>query len=257
MAGADSGQGALPALISILVGGFIGALFAGVGIRRSKYGVERKLLEDHQRWLVSEETVLILQTPIETLRLPVAVLRESGEIPPALFVLHPKRESLTGDVAEPRGAALPSAGPGACPAPGRGAPSGPGSAAEHRLLERLEQARQWVHQVCLDLSEASRLEQSVPPTAEWLLDNEYIIESNARDVRLNLPRRYYQELPALANEPYRGLPRIYGLARELVSHTDLRLDQENILAFIEAYQSVRRAVDRRTLGCPPDAAHRA
>ena len=103
---------------------------------------------------------------------------------------------------------------------------------------RLEKARQWVHQVCSDLSEASRLEQGAPPTAEWLLDNEYVIESNARDVQLNLPRRYYQELPALANEPYRGLPRIYGLARELVYHTDLRLDRENILAFIKAYQSV-------------------
>ncbi len=56
---------------------------------------------------------------------------------------------------------------------------------------------------------------------------------------MNLPRRYYQELPALASEPYRGLPRIYGLARELVYHTDLRLDRENILAFIKAYQSVR------------------
>jgi cyclic beta-1,2-glucan synthetase len=78
----------------------------------------------------------------------------------------------------------------------------------------------------------------VPPTAEWLLDNEYLIESNVRDVQINLPWPYYQDLPTLANEPYRGLPRIYGLARELVSHTDLRLDRENILAFIEAYQSV-------------------
>ena len=228
-----------PALIPILVGGFIGTLFAGVSIRRSKYGVERRLLEDHKRWLASEETVLILQTPIETLRFPVAVLRESGEIPPAVFVLHPKRESLTGDVRS------------------SGVPLSPAQIQEHAqrlatdhqvdpdpqrntgLLERLEQARQWIHQACLDLSEESRLGQSVPPTAEWLLDNEYIITSNARDVQLNLPRRYYHELPALANKPYRGLPRIYGLARELVSHMDLRLDKENILAFIEAYQSVR------------------
>ncbi len=210
-------SGSLSALIPTLVGGFIGTLFAGVWIRRSKYGVERRLLEDHARWLVSEETVLILQAPIETLRFPVAVLRESGEIPPAVFVLHPKRENPIGDVRSP------------------GVPLSPAQIQEHaqrlamdhqvdpnpqrntELLERLEKARQWVHQVCSDLSEASRLEQSVPPTAEWLLDNEYIIESNARDVQMNLPRRFYQELPALANEPYRGLPRIYGLAKELVS----------------------------------------
>ncbi|HUL20616.1 MAG TPA: glycosyl transferase, partial [Thermodesulfobacteriota bacterium] len=107
------------------------------------------------------------------------------------------------------------------------------------LLRRVENAHQWVHQVCLSLSEASRLEQGMPPTAEWILDNEYVVESNARDVQLNLPRRFYQELPALANDPYRGLPRIYGLAKELVSSAEWRLDRENILAFIEAYQSVR------------------
>ncbi|MGH9339087.1 MAG: glucoamylase family protein, partial [Acidobacteriota bacterium] len=106
------------------------------------------------------------------------------------------------------------------------------------LLKRLERSRRWVQQVCLDLSEACRLERSVPPTAEWLLDNEYILESNARDVRLNLPRHYYRQLPALASEPNRGLPRIYGLAQELAAHSDLCLDEENILAFIEAYQSV-------------------
>jgi len=37
----------------------------------------------------------------------------------------------------------------------------------------------------------------------------------------------------------RSLPRIYGLAKELVSSAELRLDRKNILAFIEAYQSVR------------------
>jgi len=48
------------------------------------------------------------------------------------------------------------------------------------LLRRVENARQWIHQVCLDLSEPSRLEQQcAPPTAEWILDNEYVVESNA------------------------------------------------------------------------------
>jgi cyclic beta-1,2-glucan synthetase len=229
--------GGLSALVPTLVGGFIGTLFAGVWIRRSKYGVERRLLEDHTRWLVSEETVLILQAPIETLRFPVAVLRESGDIPPAVFVLHPKRENPIGDVRSPRVPLSPAQIQEHAQRLATDHHVDPNPRRNTELLERLEVARQWVHQVCSDLSEARRLEQSVPPTAEWLLDNEYIIESNARGIQLNLPRRYYQQLPALANEPYRGLPRIYGLARELVYHTDLRLDRENILAFIEAYQS--------------------
>jgi len=42
----------------------------------------------------------------------------------------------------------------------------------------------------------------------------------------------------LAVAPNRGLPRIYGLARELAADTDLSLHEENILDFIDAYQSI-------------------
>jgi len=230
--------GVLSILIPSLAGGFVGILFSAAWIRRSRFGLERRLIEDHARWLVSGETVLILRTPIEKLSSPVAMLRESGEIPPAIFVLHPKRESLVGE-AENLGSPLSV----------RQIPEyAERLAVDHRvdpdarrnigLLKRLEQTRRWIHRACLDLAEASRLGQSTPPTAEWLLDNEYIVESNVREIQMNLPRRYFQELPSLADEPYRGLPRIYGLARDLAAHTDLRLDQENILAFIESYQSV-------------------
>ncbi|HVP57156.1 MAG TPA: glycosyl transferase, partial [bacterium] len=225
-------------LVSILAGCLIGAVLAALWMRRSKYGVARSLLRDHARWLVAEEAVIVVEIPIEAVRLPVAVLRESAEIPPAVFVLHPRAESPAGDVSVPT-VPLSAA---------QIAEYVPRLAKEHRvdpnpertteLLKRLERSRQWIHQVCLNLAEAGRVGQSVPPTAEWLLDNEYIIESNIREVQLNLPQRFYQELPALSDEPYQGLPRIYGLATELVSHTDLRLDRENILAFIEAYQAV-------------------
>ena len=193
---------------------------------------------DHARWLVSGESVLILQAPVESLQRPVALLRESSDIPPALFVMHPKRERR----AEARGPEVKLS---------------PAQILEHaqrhareqqvdlrpqrtaELLKRLKQSRQWVRQVCADLTAASRLEQKATPAADWILDNEYILEGNARDVLLNLPRRFYQQLPTLASDPYRGLPCIYGLAKDLVSHNELRLDRENILAFIEAYQSVR------------------
>jgi len=232
-------SGLRSALIPVLAGGFAGTLLSMAWIRRSRLGVERKLLEEHARWLVADETVLILQAPIETLWTPVAVLLESSGIPPAVFVLHPKRESPGGEVWSP----------GTLLTPAQLQEHAQRLATDHQvdlnppqrhteLLKRLERGRRWVHRACLDLSEASRLEQSVPPTAEWLLDNEYLLESSARDVQLNLSWQHYQELPTLGGEPYRGLPRIYGLARELVSHTDLRLDQENIVAFIEAYQSV-------------------
>jgi cyclic beta-1,2-glucan synthetase len=227
----------LSSLIPILAGGSLGALSGKLWIRRSKYGIDRRLLESHARLLTAEETVLILQAPINTLLLPAAVLRESGETPPVVFVLNPKRESPIEEVTSPV------------------VPLSPIQVQEHarrlaldhrvdpephentKLLEHLERARRWIRMVCSDLSEAIRLEQSATPIAEWILDNEYIIEGNARDIQLNLPRHYYQKLPALVNKPYQDLPRIYALAKELVSHSDLRLDGENIIAFTEAYQS--------------------
>jgi cyclic beta-1,2-glucan glucanotransferase len=225
-----------PAPIAFLVGGLFGALPCVAWMRRSKFGVRRGLIKDHARWLVPGESVLILQAPIETLRLPLAVLLESGETQPAVFILYPKREGPNGD----------DWSPGTPITPAELQEHAQRLAANHRkaliplrnseLLKRIERSRKWIHEACLDFTVANRLEQSVSPAAEWLLDNEYIIEGNTRKVLLNLPRRYYRQLPALTSGPARELPRIYALARELVSCSDLRLNQENILAFITAYQ---------------------
>ncbi len=224
--------------ILTLAGGLTGALAGLAWMRRAKYGIEPRLMQDHARWLMSGETVLILQAPIETLQIPLVVLRKSSDTPPAVFVMHPKPErrrevrssSVLLSPAQVREHALRIAeGHQVDPKPNRNT----------ELLKRLDRARLWVRQVCSDLSAATRLEQSATLAAEWILDNEYIIEESARDVLVNLPKPFYQKLPMLAAVAYQGLPRIYGLAKELVSRTGLRLDRENILAFIEAYQSVR------------------
>jgi len=215
-----------------------GALAALLWLRRSRRGVEPGVLHDHARWLVSGESVLILQAPVESLQIPLALLRESGDIPPALFVMHPKREQRL----KARGIAVKLS-------PTQIQEHAQRHAGEQRvdprpqqtteLLKRLKQSRLWIRQVCAELAAASRLEQKATPAADWILDNEYILEGTARDVLLNLPRSFYQQLPTLAAGPYRGLPCIYALAKDLVSHNELRLDRENILAFIEAHQSVR------------------
>lgn len=205
---------------------------------RARFGVETRVIRDHARWLVSGECVLILQAPVEALQRPVALLRESGDIPPALFILHPRRERRARERSPPTGLS-PAQMQEYARRHAQEQQLDPRPQHSTELLKRLKQSLRWVRQVCRDLTAASRLEQKATPVADWILDNEYILEGNARDVLLNLPRRFYQKLPALSSEPYRGLPSIYGLAKDLVSHTELRLDRENILAFIEAYQSVR------------------
>ncbi|MFN2282154.1 MAG: glycosyl transferase, partial [Anaerolineales bacterium] len=106
------------------------------------------------------------------------------------------------------------------------------------LLENLKKSRQTIHDICGDLGDSVHLEQNLSPVAEWILDNEYLIESHGRDILINLPKDYYQELPKLSADPDWDYPRIYSLAKELIAHTDVRLDREKLIAFLDAYQKV-------------------
>ena len=223
-----------------VVGGVIGIILSLVLIRRSKYGVEKSLLKAQARWMLSQEAALILQAPIERLRTPLTLLQEPNDITPTVFIFHPERK-ITFPYDKHTGLAMSST---------QLQDYAQRLSGEHQLavkplrnnelMGNLSQGLSWLQLVCQDISEASRLEQRLPSTAEWLLDNEYILESNVQDVLLNLPLRYYRKLPVLSNTSYIGLPRIYAMASELTARTYLRLDEQNIQEFVESYQSVAR-----------------
>ena len=78
----------------------------------------------------------------------------------------------------------------------------------------------------------------VTPAAEWLLDNFYLIEEQIQIARRHLPRGYSWGLPRLLNSPSAGLPRVYDIVYELISHVDAQIDTQPLSAFISAYQSV-------------------
>ena len=88
-----------------------------------------------------------------------------------------------------------------------------------------------------DIADAEYIEQTIPSSAEWLLDNMYVLEGGIEDVKLNLPKKYHKELPKILNGPLTGLPRIYALAIELVKNTVGGLNHENITDFLNSYQS--------------------
>ena len=79
---------------------------------------------------------------------------------------------------------------------------------------------------------------SVPPAAEWLLDNFHLVESEAYAVQHDLPARYYRKLPKLAARELSGKARIHAMALELIRHSDGRLDAERLTRFLLAYQTV-------------------
>ena len=113
------------------------------------------------------------------------------------------------------------------------------SRARDLLLPRLADNRRTLDAVCTLLCERQEPLRRSTPAGEWLVDNQYLIQEEARNVARLLPRGYSVELPRLRAGPGAGLPRVYDLAVQSVSHGDGRLDLASLTAFIAAYQSVR------------------
>jgi cyclic beta-1,2-glucan synthetase len=85
---------------------------------------------------------------------------------------------------------------------------------------------------------AAELERGrgVVPAAEWLLDNYHLVEEQIREIRDDLPPGYYRQLPKLAEGPFAGYPRVFGLAWAFIAHTDSHFDPDILRRFITAYQ---------------------
>ncbi len=81
--------------------------------------------------------------------------------------------------------------------------------------------------------------RGVVPAAEWLLDNYHLVEEQIREIREDLPPGYYRQLPKLAEGPFAGYPRVFGLAWAFVAHTDSHFDPDILRRFISAYQRVQ------------------
>ncbi|MGP2470937.1 GH36-type glycosyl hydrolase domain-containing protein [Yersinia sp. 2540 StPb PI] len=88
---------------------------------------------------------------------------------------------------------------------------------------------------------AAELEKgrAVVPAAEWLLDNYHLVEEQIREIRDDLPPGYYRQLPKLADGPFAGYPRVFGITWAFVAHTDSHLDPDVLCRFIMAYQRVQ------------------
>ena len=115
------------------------------------------------------------------------------------------------------------------------APRGGGSGRFH--LRQLRDHMRALRSVYVALAEDAR-QETVPPAAEWLLDNFHIIAAAARDVQHDLPPSFFRRLPRIETDEFAGLPRIYALALELIGSSGGRLDAQRLQRFIDAYQSV-------------------
>ena len=113
----------------------------------------------------------------------------------------------------------------------------PGQAPD-QLLSRLAENEGVLIGVRDLLAEAVKANRRITPAGEWLLDNFYLIEEQIRTAKRHLPKGYSRELPRLLNGSTVGLPRVYDLALETISHGDGRVDLGSLSSFVAAYQTI-------------------
>ena len=104
------------------------------------------------------------------------------------------------------------------------------------LLERLNETREILDAAQEKLAKGVEREINIGPAGEWFLDNYHVVLEHIREVRESLPRSYYRELPELRSGPLAGHPRVYQLAITLISHTEGRIDLDNVSGFVGAFQ---------------------
>ncbi len=68
----------------------------------------------------------------------------------------------------------------------------------------------------------------IAPAGEWLLDNFYLIEEQIYTGKKHLPKGYSKGLPQLLKGTSAGLPRVYDIAVEIISHSDGHVDLKSL-----------------------------
>ena len=106
------------------------------------------------------------------------------------------------------------------------------------LLARLADNEATLAHASVMLTRATGKGLRITPAAEWLLDNDYLIEEQIRTAQRDLPKGYSRELPRLLNGPSAKLPRVYDIALETIAHGDGRVDRESLSRFVASYQTV-------------------
>jgi cyclic beta-1,2-glucan synthetase len=107
-----------------------------------------------------------------------------------------------------------------------------------QLLSRLDENETILLEVYELVTEAVKANRQITPAGEWLLDNFYLIEEQIRTGRRHFPKGYSKELPRLQNGSSAGLPRVYDIAKEIISHGEGHIDPENLRRFVTSYQTI-------------------
>jgi cyclic beta-1,2-glucan synthetase len=77
------------------------------------------------------------------------------------------------------------------------------------------------------------------PSAQWLIDNYYVINRETKIILQNYNLKSCGRIPTLKNSTYEHYPRIYSIAREMVKITSMHIDEDTVVTLLNEYQKVK------------------
>jgi hypothetical protein len=198
------------------------------------YGLRKRILFDHSRYVLPGEGLVIVRESRDPAR-AVEVLRRVSHA--SVFVIRPKLPPSVTEGLEHSREVVPLANLSDCASELADSHECAPSTKSRLLLPVLRECEIGIDAARADLAEATHLDYGVTNAAEWLLDNGYLIRSHIAEIRHNLPDNHNKILPVLAGINHPVQLRIYHLAGELIARTGSRITPEGIISFLEGYQT--------------------
>jgi cyclic beta-1,2-glucan synthetase len=103
-------------------------------------------------------------------------------------------------------------------------PIAPKPTTDRRLEKRLHDNDRALRAAYHATISAIHAERGITPAATWLIDNFHVLEEQVQAIRTDLPPGFHRQLPKLIDGPFKGYPRVFGLAWAFVAHTDSQFD---------------------------------
>ncbi len=217
-----------------------GAITGWILVQLFREHVDAASLDRFTSTILPNETVVIAEVEASEASRVLAILRDVEAEAPVTFGFYPP-PPFSIELTAPRlGDELPSSQrlmenaasiAGAIAVSREAKPRGPSFL---RRLREIEAALEWAN---VSLTMSAEAHHAFTLSAEWLLDNAYLIREQVIDLRKSLPKKYYGKLPLIASGLGTGLPRVYYVAAEMVAETDGALEAEIIRRFLVAFQA--------------------
>lgn len=198
--------------------------------------ISSKIIDRYKKCVIVDEILIIVLTKQKAVREVLTILRNVKSGHPVTFLLRPTIFEETNVETLPEPVTLDQLRQEAKSLANSLQITQKKKSTHRSLMKRFQKTSQMLRFLQRDIADAEFIEQTVPSSAEWLLDNMYVIEGSLEDIKFNLPKKYYKQLPKLSEGILVNYPRIYALAIELVKNTAGRINNENIINFLESYQ---------------------